>query len=485
MKKIQSLIPNPQSLAILFATLLLIGVQTSANEFSVYGGGGLSTLRYDVKGGDKSHGFGGLFGLGYSYFFTPNWGIGSGLEMAFYNAEYRFKEHSQQPYTFIDYEGNEIGFRSKVYGYKEEQSLMLLQIPLMLQYQRGGEERQFYAAAGTKIGFPLSGNNKISADSVKNSGYREFEDYEYTTQKFMGFGTFEKEKSEKKLPLQTAVFLSAETGVKWKLNEALRLYTGVYFDYGLNSATKRHISDRVVEYDSEKQSFAFNSLIDEAMPLAIGLKLKLSFDAGALAEAARLVAEEEARRKAAEEEAARLAAEEEARRKAAEEEAMRLAAAEEARRKAAEEEAARLAAEKEAARLASIEEGKAISLQARIDSIQSQVLNDFHITQTKPSEKQIPALETIIALLQDHPELRFYLNGHTCNQGDKEINRKVGYERAKAIRDYIIAKGIDEKRILGIGSKLYYEPLVPNTSEENRRKNRRVEFVIEKWLPIE
>ena len=443
---------------------LSMAVQTFASEFSIYGGGGLSTLMYDIKGSDKSNGFGGLFGLGYTYFFAPNWGIGSGLEMAFYNAEFQFKEYRQQPYMIANSEG-EMEFRSKVEGYKEEQSVKLLQIPLMLQYQRG-ENHQFYAAAGTKIGIPLSGKNKVSVDSVRNSGYRKFEDYEYTTQKFLGFGNFAGEKSEKKLPLQTAVLLSAETGMKWKLNEALRLYTGVYLDYGLNSATERkHSSDRIIEYNSQERTYAFNNLIDEITPLAVGLKVKLSFDTDA-----------EARRKAAEEEAARLAAV----RKAAEEEAAARLAAE---KEAAEAEAARLAAEQEAARLASIQAGKATHLQARIDSIQNQILNDYHITQTKPNEKQIPALDAIVALLKDHPELRFYINGHTCDQGDKEINRIIGYERAKAAKEYVIAKGIDEKRILGIGSKLYYEPLVPNTSEENRRKNRRVEFVIEKWLP--
>jgi len=443
--------------------VLIMAAHAFTNEISIYGGGGLSTLIYDIKGSDKSNGFGGLFGLGYTYFFTPNWGVGSGLEMAFYNAEFNFEKYTQQPYMFTDYEGNEIEFHSTINGYKEKQSVMLLQIPLMLQYQRG-ENHQFYAAAGTKIGIPLKGEDKISADFVKNSGYRGFEKYEYTTQKFLGFGTFTDQKSEKDLPLQTAVLLSAEAGMKWKLSEALRLYTGAYLDYGLNSITKRSHSDRVIEYKSQERTYAFNDLIDETAPLAVGLKLKLSFDAGA-----------KARRKAAEEEAARLAAAH----KAAEEEAARLAAEKEA----AEAEAARLAAEQEAARLASIQSGKATHLQARIDSIQNQILNDYHITQTKPNEKQIPALDAIVALLKDHPELRFYINGHTCDQGDKEINRIVGYERAKAAKDYVIAKGIDEKRILGIGSKLYYEPLVPNTSEENRRKNRRVEFVIEKWLP--
>jgi outer membrane protein OmpA-like peptidoglycan-associated protein len=449
---------------LLIFLVLLMTTHAFTNEISVYGGGGLSTLMYDIKGSDKSNGFGGLFGLGYTYFFTPNWGVGSGLEMAFYNAEFKFEKYIQQPYMFTDYEGNEIEFHSKIDGYKEKQSVMLLQIPLMLQYQRG-ENYQFYATAGTKIGIPLKGKNKISADSVRNSGYRDYEKYEYTTQKFLGFGTFAGQESEKKLPLQTAVLLSAETGMKWKLSEALRLYTGVYLDYGLNSVTKRSHSDRVIEYKSQERTYAFNDLIDEATPLAVGLKLKLSFDAGA-----------EARRKAAEAEAERLVA----LRKAAEEAAAARLAAE---KEAAEAEAARLAAEQEAARLASIQAGKATHLQTRIDSIQNQILNDYHITQTKPNEKQIPALDAIVALLKDHPELRFYINGHTCDQGDKEINRIVGYERAKAAKDYVIAKGIDEKRILGIGSKLYYEPLVPNTSEENRRKNRRVEFVIEKWLP--
>jgi len=255
---------------------LSMGVQAFASEFSVYGGGGLSTLMYDTKEGDKSQGLGGLFGVGYTYFFTPNLGLASGLEMAFYNAKYELEKITQQPYTFTDYEGHELEFRSTVEGYREEQSLSILQIPLMLQY-RQGEKHQFYATAGTKIGIPLSGKNKIYADSVKNSAYSKFEDYEYTTQKFMGFGTYAKQESEKKLALQNAVLLSAETGIKWKLSEELRLYTGIYFDYGLNPVTKRgNGSDRTIEYKSQEQTFDFNNLIDETTPLAIGLKLRLS-----------------------------------------------------------------------------------------------------------------------------------------------------------------------------------------------------------------
>jgi len=452
-----------------------------AHEFSIYGGGGLHTLMYDIKDSDKSHGLGNLVGFGYTYFFTPKWGLGSGIEIALYKASYEIDTYNQR-YMTTDHEGNEIEFRSKISGYKEEQSAMLLQIPVMLQYLSNKTgNKAFYYALGGKIGIPITGASETSATSITNTGYREFENYEYKTQEFLGFGTFNGKRKEEKLSLNTAFLLSTEAGMRWKLSDALRLYTGVYFDYGLNSISKEKASDRIVEYNGEERTFSLNNLVDETVPLTIGLKLKLSFDAGAVAaeearrKAAKEIAQltEETRRKTAEE--TLLAVEEEARRKAAEEEAARLAALEEAKRKAA---------EKEVARLAAIETGKADILQAKIDAIQNQVLNDFRITQTKPDARQIPALDQIIDLLKDHPELRFYLNGHTCDKGDKEVNRHVGYERAKAVKDYIISKGIDESHILGIGSKLYYEPLVPNTSEENRRKNRRVEFVIEKWLPV-
>jgi len=187
--------------------VLLMSVSSLANEFYAY---------YATS----------LFGFGYTYFFTPSWGFGGGLEKAFYNTERKWKEYTKQPYVVDDIE-----YRSTAFGYKEEKIFRFLQIPLMLQYQ---SENKFYAKAGTKIGIPLSGKNKMFADSVKNSGYREFEDFEYTTQEFMGFGTFKNQKSEEKLSLQTAILLSAEAGMKWRIKKSLRLYTGLYFDYGLD-----------------------------------------------------------------------------------------------------------------------------------------------------------------------------------------------------------------------------------------------------------
>jgi hypothetical protein len=254
---------------------LSMGVQTFGSELSIYGGSGLSTFIKNAKEGNESFWFGGILGFGYTYFSTPSLGFGSGLEMTFYNAEYNLKKYNQPSYTFIDPSAGEMKFHSTIYGYKDEQSVMLLQIPFMLQYLHNYGGKLFYATAGTKIGIPLTGKSKVFADSIINSGHGEYTDAEYSSNiyKHRGFGTFPEQKSEKKLPLQTIVLLSAETGIKWKLNEELRLYTGIYFDYGLNSVTKRNF-DRVVEY--KNPDFVFNNLTDEIKPLAIGLKVKIS-----------------------------------------------------------------------------------------------------------------------------------------------------------------------------------------------------------------
>lgn len=69
--------------------------------------------------------------------------------------------------------------------------------------------------------------------------------------------------------------------------------------------------------------------------------------------------------------------------------------------------------------------------------------------------------------------------GHTDNVGSRAQNEALGMRRAEFIKQEFIKRGVDGKRINCI-SKWFSEPLVPNTSEENRAKNRRVELII-RW----
>ena len=90
------------------------------------------------------------------------------------------------------------------------------------------------------------------------------------------------------------------------------------------------------------------------------------------------------------------------------------------------------------------------------------------------STEQIDAL---LKMLKDDPKMKIRLEGHTDNIGDPTKNKQLSLERAYNVREYLISKGIAGFRIQfkGYGDT---KPIAANNSEEGRKMNRRVEFVI-------
>jgi outer membrane protein OmpA-like peptidoglycan-associated protein len=89
-----------------------------------------------------------------------------------------------------------------------------------------------------------------------------------------------------------------------------------------------------------------------------------------------------------------------------------------------------------------------------------------------------PELDRIITFLRQNPTTVVRLNGHTDDTGDKSTKVTLSQMRADEVKRYIIEKGkIAHTRLLTKGWGMD-KPLVPNDSEENRQKNRRVEFEI-------
>lgn len=86
-------------------------------------------------------------------------------------------------------------------------------------------------------------------------------------------------------------------------------------------------------------------------------------------------------------------------------------------------------------------------------------------------------LKKLMDILNAYPSMRIELSGHTDSKGSDRYNMKLSEERAKAVYDYLLSKGIDEKRLSfkGYGAK---RPIADNATEEGRSRNRRVEFKI-------
>ena len=86
-------------------------------------------------------------------------------------------------------------------------------------------------------------------------------------------------------------------------------------------------------------------------------------------------------------------------------------------------------------------------------------------------------LKSLISLLETYPQMHIEIRGHTDGKGSDSYNLRLSENRAKAVADYLISKGVSEKRLQhkGYGKSL---PIDSNDTEEGRANNRRVEFKI-------
>ncbi len=86
-------------------------------------------------------------------------------------------------------------------------------------------------------------------------------------------------------------------------------------------------------------------------------------------------------------------------------------------------------------------------------------------------------LDKVIQLLNDNPTIHLQINGHTDDTGTPAANLALSANRAKAVAEYIISKGIAAQRLTskGFGQT---QPVADNSTEDGKAKNRRTEFVI-------
>jgi outer membrane protein OmpA-like peptidoglycan-associated protein len=89
----------------------------------------------------------------------------------------------------------------------------------------------------------------------------------------------------------------------------------------------------------------------------------------------------------------------------------------------------------------------------------------------------VDELEVLNELMKSRPKVVVRIEGHTDNTGTPKANKALSYARAEAVRQYMLKKGLDPKRLqaVGIGSA---RPIGDNTTEFGRRLNRRTEIVI-------
>jgi len=100
---------------------------------------------------------------------------------------------------------------------------------------------------------------------------------------------------------------------------------------------------------------------------------------------------------------------------------------------------------------------------------------NFDFDQATLRPDSVPVLEQVRLLFANDANYSAEVGGHTDNQGARDYNMKLSAKRAEAVKAWLVGKGIAAGRITtaGYGDT---RPLAPNTSDENKAKNRRVEL---------
>jgi len=92
-------------------------------------------------------------------------------------------------------------------------------------------------------------------------------------------------------------------------------------------------------------------------------------------------------------------------------------------------------------------------------------------------DESFAELERVVDMMNENPEVKIELSGHTDNQGNSKLNIQLSQERVDVVKRYIAEHGVDGKRIKGKGYG-GTRPVASNASEETRKLNRRVEITI-------
>ncbi|MDR0412474.1 MAG: OmpA family protein [Dysgonamonadaceae bacterium] len=454
------------------------------HEIAVWGTGGFYSLGRQLPFGRNNNGFGSAFGVGYTYFWSKNWSLSSGLEYAFYRHKVGITDFSET-YAIVDILGNPIDYKTQIDRYSETQKLGLLNIPLSIQYQTGGNHR-FYALAGLKIGLPISTKYSGSNAVLTASGY--YPDYNQTEiwQNDLGYGIFNLPENSGKLDLSVSLSGTFETGLKWNTGIGTALYTGVFADYGFTDMRKSGYAGKaLVEYNSivpnQPKMNTACILSGHFAPVSFGFKVKLAFSVGCRdwLQAKRAyknmqsIGKRESDDDFYEFDTAALQAGS-SKTDTTPVNPVAVIFADTIRIEAPDSTAARAEQERRAYLETAKERREKYSQSIRK---LNGSLGNYALGMVTLTDEQKAVLDDYFKALVENPTFSLEITGYTCDLGTDDVNLRIGQERADLAKDYLVEKGIAPLRTVTF-SKGESEPLLPNTSEKNRSENRRLEIKI-------
>lgn len=129
-----------------------------------------------------------------------------------------------------------------------------------------------------------------------------------------------------------------------------------------------------------------------------------------------------------------------------------------------------------------------VDLKETLNEAEVTILNDtikvlfpehllFQKSSAELNQGVAPLMQRFANALNKYNKTDILINGYTDDTGGEELNKKLSQQRADNARTILQTDGVAVERMMswGLGSK---NPIVENSNDETRAKNRRVEFII-------
>lgn len=100
----------------------------------------------------------------------------------------------------------------------------------------------------------------------------------------------------------------------------------------------------------------------------------------------------------------------------------------------------------------------------------------FATGESRLKPEALANLDRVIEFIEQYPDRRIRIEGHTDSRGSRNLNQVLSQQRADAVRDALIARGIRADRIEAVGMGPDF-PVASNDTEEGRARNRRVDII--------
>jgi len=261
-----------------------------ANEFTVSLGAGNSGLQYQLQGGKSKSGFGWGAGMGFFHYFSRKFGVSIGLETGMFSSSVDINDaanHYEQPIETPSGLSGDFFLKTNYTGLNEKQTATMLQIPIMLQFQFPVSRKSFlFLGTGIKAGFPVSSKWEQHTDNLTITGYSYYTEQEYANMPDHGFTTYTDLNASGKLELKSPVFFALEGGLKFSVGQGKYLYTGIYWDTGINDINKIPVNTPPLEYNiASPANYNYKSILTEKInPIVFGIKIKMGFGMGGVKE---------------------------------------------------------------------------------------------------------------------------------------------------------------------------------------------------------